>query len=83
MEGNIICRTKELFLGVTIFGTGEIRTKELEHAIAALIEGWAMLNGYETACQDLSVRDITKKLHAEVLADIAKEDQEEARRNSR
>jgi hypothetical protein len=77
-ERKIICRTKEIFFGVTAFGIGEIRTKELEHAVEDLIEGWAKRHDYGTCCFDAIVRDISVQTDKDVLADIAKKDQEEA-----
>ena len=78
MERKIVCRTKEIFFGVTAFGIGELRTKELEHAVEDLISGWAIRHDYEVCCFDCKVRDISVQTDKDVLADIAKKDQEEA-----
>lgn len=77
-ERFIVTRTKEVFFGVTVFGIGRIETKELEHAVSDLIEGWAKRHDYGLCCFDCTVKDISEQTENEVLADIAKKDQAEA-----
>jgi len=71
-------RTKEFFVGVTIYGVNQIRTEELKHAIQDLVEGWSKRHDYEAICFDCTINDITKKMNQNYLSDIAKQDQEEA-----
>lgn len=77
----VAIRTKQVSLEMTVFGMYEIRTKELEHAITDLIDGWCHRHDYETCCFAFSAVDVSEEAQLNALTKVAELDQKEAAQN--